>query len=120
MSRTNKSEEIVNFSTTACDSVGSRQDSCPRTELDSHANMVVAGKNALVIEDTGKTVEVKPFSSECNTLDNVSIVDAMVKHQDPHSERSHFNLMRIALHVPTMESNLVPPFAIREEGVQFE
>ena len=35
-----------------------------RMELDSHANMVVVGKSAYIISDTGETVDVQPFTSE--------------------------------------------------------
>ena len=31
------------------------------TELNSHANMVVAGRDVLVIQDTGLTANVNPF-----------------------------------------------------------
>ena len=33
----------------------------PRTELDSHANMVVLGAHALIIESTNRTCNVQPF-----------------------------------------------------------
>ena len=35
-----------------------------RTELDSHANMVVVGRNATIINDSSRTVEVSPFTPE--------------------------------------------------------
>ena len=33
-----------------------------RTELDSHANMVVLGKYSYIFESTGRTCNVKPLS----------------------------------------------------------
>ena len=48
-------------------------------ELDSHANVVVVCKHALVIAHTGKTVEVQPFSPDCKTMTSVPIVDAVTK-----------------------------------------
>ena len=33
-----------------------------RTELDSHANMPVVGKHAYIIAETGKKVDVSPFT----------------------------------------------------------
>jgi len=33
-----------------------------RTELDSHANMPVVGRNAYVLAESGKTVDVSPFT----------------------------------------------------------
>ena len=35
-----------------------------RTELDSHANMVVVGKNSTIFDDTGKTCTVNAFYSQ--------------------------------------------------------
>ena len=65
-----------------------------RTELDSHANMPVLGRNARVIDMTGETVDVKPFSSACNTLQDVPIVDAVVKYNDKVSGKSHLLLIK--------------------------
>ena len=46
-----------------------------KTELDSHANVAVAGKHCTVISDGGKTARVKAFSPDCDTLENVKMVD---------------------------------------------
>ena len=89
-----------------------------KTELDSHANMAVVGENALIIEDTGKTVDVKPFTSECKTLDNVHIVDALIKFENAYDGSKHISMIKNALHVPSMSNNLIPPFLIREAGVE--
>ena len=35
-----------------------------RTELDSHANMPVVWREALVVEQSGRTVEVSPFTPD--------------------------------------------------------
>lgn len=47
----------------------------PRTELDSHANMIVLGKHAFVFEHTGRTCNVRPFTSELGVAPNVPIAD---------------------------------------------
>ena len=39
-------------------------DSKSNTELDSHANMVVLGRRAVVLNPSGKTVQVSPFTPE--------------------------------------------------------
>ena len=38
------------------------------TELDSHANMLVVGKHAYIIAETGKKVDVSPFTPDYNCL----------------------------------------------------
>ena len=49
-----------------------------RAELDSHANMVVLGKQCTVIRRTGKVVNVNAFASEVGSLKQVPIVDAAI------------------------------------------
>ena len=38
-----------------------------RTELDSHANMPVVRKHAYIIAETGKKVDVSPFTPDSKT-----------------------------------------------------
>ena len=35
-----------------------------RTEFDSHANMAVIGRNAYMLNDSGRTAQVSPFSPD--------------------------------------------------------
>ena len=63
-----------------------------RTELDSHANMAVLGKHCTIVSKTGKTANVKPFSPDCNTLDEVPIVDALIKWRDPHTDEMYLQM----------------------------
>jgi len=53
--------------------------STPRTELDSHANMSVVGNNAVVVNDSGKTVEVNSFTPDYKAK-TVRILDAVVRY----------------------------------------
>jgi hypothetical protein len=39
-----------------------------RTELDSHANMSVVGRNACIISDTGRVANVNPFTPDYNSM----------------------------------------------------
>ena len=88
-----------------------------RTELDSHANIAVIGRHAAIVAKTDKTVNVKALSSVYNKLQEVPIVDAVVKWIDPHTGSSYLLLFRNALYIPSMTNNLVPPFLLREAGL---
>jgi hypothetical protein len=92
-------------------------DSDSRTELDSHANMVVVGKHCFVVEWTGRTAIVNPFTPDYEALTKVPIVDAAILYECPFSGKEHILLVRNALHVPAMENNLIPPFIMREAGI---
>ena len=56
-------------------------DSNSRTDLDSHANMVVLGRHARVIAYTGKTAQVSPFTPEYKSLEDVPIVDGAITYE---------------------------------------
>ena len=89
-----------------------------RSELDSHANMIVVGKYALVINDTGKTAQVSPFTPDYNAMSGVRIVDAAIQYDCPYSHQPYVLIVRNALHVPSMKNNLIPPFIMREAGIK--
>ena len=48
-----------------------------QTELDSHANMPVVGRNAYVLSDLGQKVDVSPFTPDYKSM-QISVVDAAV------------------------------------------
>lgn len=47
-----------------------------RSELDSHADTIVAGKNCVVLKYTAKTCEVSPYSDDYEPVKNVPVVQA--------------------------------------------
>ena len=97
-------------------SISSGEDACPRTELDSHAASIVVGKNVLILRETGKTVNVSPFTKSLGTISKVEVVDCAVAHDCPFSGETRVIIMYNALHIPEMEHNLVPPFVVRRQG----
>ena len=92
-------------------------DTSGNTELDSHANMVVLGSPSIVLNTTGKTVSVNPFSPDFKPL-NVPLVDGATLYDCPHSMQTYVLVFTNALLVPSMNHNLVPPFILREAGIQ--
>ena len=87
-----------------------------RTELDSHANMPVVGKHAYIIAETGKKVDMSPFTPDYKPL-TIPLVDATVKYNNPYDGKIYILVLHNALHVPLMDHNLIPPFMLREMGV---
>jgi len=88
-----------------------------RIELDTHANMPVVGMHAYVIRDSGRTANVTPYSPEYEAQ-SLHIVDAIVLYQDEVYGKEYLLMIRNALHVPTMNHHLIPPFILREKGIQ--
>ena len=79
--------------------------------------MVVLGSNCNVVEPTGRSVEVRPFSKDCETLSSVPIVHAVVKYTCEVTDHVYYLMFMNALHVPSMNHNLIPPFIMREAGI---
>ena len=88
-----------------------------KSELDSHANMVVLGKECFVFESTGKTCNVEPFDPALGTAQNIPIVDAAIAYDCPFTNETYILIIRNALHIKTMQNNLIPPFIMREGGL---
>ena len=55
-----------------------------RTEFDSHANMIVVGKHAHIINYTGRKANVQPYSPNYDPQ-QIPIVDAAVLYECPYS-----------------------------------
>jgi hypothetical protein len=87
------------------------------TELDSHANMSVAGSSSIVIARSGHFATVTPFSSDLPVLKKVEIGDTAMFYDDPVSLRTYILVLRNALLMPTMSHNLLPPFFVCKAGL---
>ena len=87
------------------------------TELDSHANMIVLGLQALIINHTGQSAEVNAFSSDVEGMSKFTIVDVVVVYDCPYTGKTYLLLMRNVFYIASMEHNLIPPFILREAGL---
>ena len=79
--------------------------------------MIVFGRNCFVFESTGRTCQVQPFDSSLGIASNVPIVDAAIAYDCPFTGDTVILIARNALHIPSMNHNLVPPFIMRAGGV---
>ena len=87
------------------------------TELDSHANMAVAGRDCTIIAKSGHLATVTPFSADLPVMEQVEIGDVAIAYDDPYSSRTFLLVMRNALLIPSMDHNLLPPFLVREASL---
>ena len=87
------------------------------TELDSHAIMVVIGKQAFIFSQSGQYANVQKFTDEVKGIPKVPIVDAVIAYDCPKYGQTYLLVVRNALCVPSMEHNLIPPFILRESGL---
>ncbi len=92
-------------------------DALGATELDSHANMAVAGRNCTITATSGHYANITPFSSNLPTMDMVKIGDAAIAYDNPILHVISLLVMPNALMIPTMDHNLIPPFLLRGAGL---
>lgn len=79
--------------------------------------MVVVGRNDAMINDTGRTAEVNPFTPDCSSLQNAPIVNAAIGYNCEHTGESYLLVVIKAISVPSMDHNLIPPFIMREARI---
>ena len=89
-----------------------------RTDLDSHADTCCAGATTVVIEYTGKTCDVSPFSQAYDATKDVPIVKAVTAYDDPSTGETFILVMNQALYFgDQMENSLLCPNQMRAHGV---
>ena len=89
----------------------------PQSELDSHSNMVILGRNAFIFEGSGQTYNVRQFADELGVASNIPIVDGAIAYGCPYSRQTFILIVRNALYIKSMHHNLIPPFIMRAGGV---
>ncbi len=87
------------------------------TELDSHANMAVAGRDCMIIAKSGHYASVTPFSADLPVMERVEIGDVAIAYEDPYSLETYLLMMRNTLLIPSMDHNLLPPFLVQEASL---
>ena len=110
--------EKINAVSTVASTQSSDGSLISATELDSHADSPVVGKNAVILESLNKLVQVSGFSSEIGRPIRVKVVHAAVIYDCDITGESHILVLYNALHIPSMVNNLVPPFAMRLAGLE--
>ena len=79
--------------------------------------MPVVGSSAYIIAESGDSAEVNAFSPDYPTR-TIPIVDAALQYESPHDGKTYILVIRNALYVPSMKNNLIPPFILREAGIE--
>ena len=73
------------------------------TELDSHANMAVAGRDCTIIAKSGHYASVTPFSADLPVMERVEIGDVAIAYDNPYSLETYLLVMRKVLLIPSMD-----------------
>ena len=84
-----------------------------RTEIYSHAKMVVLGAHAFISQSTNCTCNVHPFDPSLGTSSKIPIVDGAVVYKCPYTGDIYILIVKNALHIPHLQNNFIPPFVMR-------
>ena len=66
---------------------------------------------------TVRTCNVQPFSTKLVIDADVPIVDGEISYYCPYTKTTNMLIVSKALHIPTMDHNLIPPFIMRYGGL---
>ena len=88
------------------------------TDMDSHADTCVVGKNALIVHKLDKQVNVTGFDPSQGKVKNLDLVSAALAYDCPTTGEATILMVHQAVHVPTMENNLLCPMQMRMNDIQ--
>ena len=88
-------------------------------ELDSHADTIVAGKNCIILQYTGKECDVSPYRDDYDSISNVPIVHAATAWQSPITGQTFILVFNEALWMgDSLDHTLVNPNQLRHHGTK--
>ena len=90
------------------------------TEMYSHANMAVVGSNATKIQDTGRYAYVNAFANDVGPMKRFPIKDMIIAYDCPYQKKTFLLNIKNALHVPSMNHNLIQLFILDEAGLEVD
>ena len=89
-----------------------------RTELDSHADTSVVGRNtALLIHDYETPVRVQGYNEDIRERSNCCIVSAVVAYDHPAWGDVYMLVIHQAILISDMPNNLLCPMQLRDHGL---
>ena len=80
--------------------------------------MAVVGSNATKIQDTGSYEDVNAFENDVGQRKRVPIKDMAIAYDCPYQKKKFLLIIKNALHVTSMNHNLIPPFILDEAGME--
>ena len=90
-------------------------------EMDSHADTIVAGKNCVVLQYTGKECDVSPYRDDYKSIRNVPIVHAATAWQSSHTGQTYILVLNEALWMgDQIDHTLINPNQLRHFGTKVQ
>eukprot|EP00978_Attheya_sp_CCMP212_P004009 scaffold8551_cov59-Attheya_sp.AAC.4 len=90
------------------------------TETDSHADTCVVGKECLVFHDFERPVNVSGFDTSLGSVNDKPVVSTALAYDDPLTGEVLIFIVHQAIHIPTMDHNLLCPMQLRMNDVRID
>lgn len=87
------------------------------THLDSHADMCVVGRNALILHDFDRPVDVVGYDPQGQVASALRTVSAALAYTNPTSGETVILVVHQAIHMPRLSHNLLCPNQLRLNDV---
>ena len=87
------------------------------SELDTHSGTCVVGCHAFIVERHDRVVNVSGYDPTKDTANDIEVVNAAITVDNVDTCESQVAIINKAVHVPTMEHNLLCPMKMRLYGV---
>ena len=89
--------------------------------MDSHADTIVAGRNCIILQYTGKECDVAPYRDDYEAVRNIPIVHAATGWQSPVTGQTYILVLNEALWMgDQLENTLLNPNQLRHFGVKVQ
>ena len=89
-----------------------------RTELDSHADSIVAGSNCCIMHYTNRECDVSPYRDDYEPIKNVPIVQAATAFTSTYTGQTYILILNEALWMgDQMDHTLINPNQMRHYGI---
>ena len=92
-----------------------------RTELDTHADSIVAGSNCCIMHYTNRECDVSPYRDDYEPIKNVPIVQAATEFTSKYTGQTYNLILNEALWMrDQMDHTLINPNQMRHYGIKVQ
>ena len=90
-----------------------------KTEMDSHADTIIAGTNTLLYSYTDRVCEVSPYYDDYEPMKDVPIVRAATGYRS-YTRESYILILNEALWISNLDHTLLNPNQLRHHVVEVQ